>query len=106
MRVSDLDDDDIGRVLWIKGTLSANWLRICYEGTVSRPDGETIRNGGDPHFLIVRATPQPGLLHFRTPSGTTFTGLLARPDADVWLVEVDWAVSEDGQVVELGEHAA
>lgn len=105
MLVTDLTEDDIGRTLWVKGTMSANWVRVCFEGLTAKPV-ESVRNGGDPYFLILRATPQPGLLHFRTPSGDTFAGLLVRSTAEVWLVEVDWAITADGQIVEIGERAS
>lgn len=108
MNVSDLTDEDIGRTMWVKGTTNPNWMRVCFEGLTSRhlEKSEHERQGGSPYWMILMATPQPGLLHFKTPSGQTFTGLLVRSTAEVWPVEVDLAVSEHGEIVELGERTA
>lgn len=107
MRVSDLTDEDIGRSLWVKGSMSANWVRVCFEGLTTRAlSSDPERDGGHAYWTILMCTPTPGAMHFRTPSGRVFTGLLVRRDAEIWPVVIDYAVSSDGEIVELGEHAA
>lgn len=108
MRVSDLTDDDIGRTLWVKGSMSANWVRVCFEGLTTRSlaTDNADRDGGHAYWTILMCTPTPGIMHFRTPSGRVFTGLLVRRDAEIWPVEVDLAVAEDGTIIELGERTA
>jgi hypothetical protein len=109
MRVRDLTDDDIGRTLWVLGTLTRDWQRVTFEGLNRSPADAAVsaaENGGPPYWLIMKCTPAAGLMQFRTPGGQVFTGLLVRADAEIWPVEVDWGVTESGDIIELGERAA
>lgn len=111
MNAADLTDDDIGSFFWVKPALGGEWIRLCYEGLFAkRPEtlsaGPTAINGGDPYFVVLRCAPQPGVQSFRTPSGERITGVLVRSTAEVWPVRVHYAVTADGNIVELGEEAA
>lgn len=114
MQVQDLTDDDIGRIFWVKCTLDGSWQRICFEGLTRKPAESLSQgpaalaavNGGQSYWMILKATPAPGLMRFRTPAGEVLTGLLVRATADVVPVTIDWAVTADGRIVELGERAA
>jgi hypothetical protein len=45
-------------------------------------------------------------MFFKTPDGIVFSGIMLRSTAEVWPVDIVWAVSQDGEIVELGETAA
>lgn len=109
MLARDLTDDDIGRTFWVQAGPSS-WERIQFEGLTSRPDEATAAtNGGPVHWLILmcsKTRPAGQLMYFKTPSGAVFSGIMLRSNAEVWPVDITWAVSQDGEIVELGETAA
>lgn len=111
MIAADLTDEFIGRHLWVQTAGSTDWRRVLFEGSTARP-GSAERaaaaavNGGEPFYMIIRCAPGDGVMTFRTPSGGLFTGILVKSTADVWPVDVIYAVSEDGEILEVGERAA
>lgn len=109
MLARDLMDEDIGRTFWVQ-VGAAHWERIQFEGLTRRPDETSARrDGGSPYWLILmcsKTRPASQLMYFKTPDGIVFSGIMLRSNAEVWPVDIAWAVSQDGEIVELGETAA
>lgn len=107
MRASDLTDEDIGREFLVTMPVGGSERRrVCFEGFTRRP-AEMERADGSVYWLILKCSPSArSVLRFRTLSGEEFAGLLVRSNAQVWPLEVEWGVSEDGNIVELGVKAA
>jgi len=101
VRASDLTDDDIGREFLVTMPVGgAERRRLCFEGFTRRP-AEMERADGSAYWLIMRCSPTtPSALRFKTPAGVTFTGVLVRSSSLVWPLEVDYAVTESGEIVE------
>lgn len=106
MRASDLTDEDIGREFLVTMPVGGSERRrVTFEGFTRRPS-DVERPDGGPFWLILLCSPTSrGVLRFRTLSGEEFSGLLVRSNAQVWPLSVDWAVTEDGDIVELGVRA-
>jgi hypothetical protein len=100
VRASDLTEDDIGRSFLVPCTTGgSDRRRIVYEGTTHRP-------GGDAYWIILRSAPIRGVMWFRTPAGQVFSGVVCRSSAEVFPLEIDWAVTADGDIVETAVRAA
>jgi hypothetical protein len=107
VRARDLTDEDIGRSFIVPDSTNRGKKRICFEGVTRRPQDVLADSGGDtPYWMILVCSPIPGVLSFRTPSGKVFTGVLVRSNSQIWPLEVDWAVTADGEIVELAVRAA
>jgi hypothetical protein len=107
MRASDLSDEDIGREFLVQlPTGGSERRRVTFEGFTRRPD-EMERADGSAYWLILKCSPSSrSVLRFRTLTGEEFSGLLVRSNAQVWALDVEWAVTEDGIIVEIGVKAA
>jgi hypothetical protein len=109
MLARELTDEDIGRTFWVQ-LGDQRWERIQFEGLTRRPDeSASATNGGPAQWLILMCSKtRPGgqLMFFKTPDGIVFSGIMLRSTAEVWPVDIVWAVSQDGEIVELGETAA
>lgn len=105
MRAQDLTDEDIGRFFWVPIAIGdGSWQRICFEG-LPRSQEEIAANGGTGYWMILKCHPSvPGALTFRVRE-QVFTAVLVRSADDVWPVDVNYGVSRDGSIVELGERA-
>lgn len=101
MRASDLTDDDIGREFLVTmPTGGSERRRVTFEGFTRRPPQGTA--AAVPYWLILKTGPSArGAMQFRTLSGDVFAGLLVRSNSQVWPLEVEWAVSSEGEIVEL-----
>lgn len=107
MRASDLTDDDIGREFLVPmPTGGPDRRRVTFEGFTRRP-AEMERADGAVYWMILKCSPTSrGVLQFRTLTGEEFSGVLVRSNSPVWPLEVDYAVSEAGDIVEIGIRAA
>jgi hypothetical protein len=104
MLVRDLTDDDIGRVFWVP-VATGVWFRVHFLGFPRRIDPE---NGGWPAWIILIAAPtQPGqtLTRFRRLGHPDFYGVMVASAAEIHPVQIEWAVTSDGEIVEIGESA-
>lgn len=106
MRASDLTDEDIGREFLVTLPVGGNERRrLTFEGFTRRPL-DVARADGSAYWLILLCSPTVrGVLRFRTLSGEEFSGVLVRSNSQVWELDVEWAVSADGEIVELGVKA-
>src|SRR4051794_21134608 len=103
MRASDLTAEDIGRSFLVQGSDGRDRRRIVYEGTTHQP----VRvDESVPYWLILMSSPSPMLMWFRTPAGQVFSGVVVRSNSEVIPLEVDWAVTEDGEIVETAVRPA
>lgn len=104
MLASELTDEDIGRVFWVPVSAGI-WVRIRFLGF---PRRKPLANGGWPFILILVAAPtQPGqvLMRFRQGDGGLFQGVMVSSAAEIHPVEIDYAVTDDGEIIETGETA-
>lgn len=102
MLASELTDEDIGRAFWVPVSAGL-WVRIIFLGRSQR---SSFANGGWPFILILKAAPtQQGqtLMRFRQGDGGVFQGVMVASAAEVYPVEIDYAVTADGEIIELGE---
>ena len=109
MRVVDLTDEDIGRMMWLQVNSQGEWSRVCFEGFASTPTSaaKAAKSGGTPYWILVLCSPgTPGAMGFRLHNGQLVTGFIVRSSTDVWFVDVEWAVTKEGEIVELSEKAA
>lgn len=106
MRASDLTDEDIGREFLVSLPVGGSERRrVTFEGFTRRP-AEMERADGSVYWLILKTSPTSrGVLRFRTLSGEEFSGVLVRSNSQVWALDVEWAVTGDGEIVELGVKA-
>ncbi len=111
MLARELTPEDIGCHFWVETAAPAvhKWARICFEGftensaRVAALDEDTEQ----PYWLIVKCSPGSGnACQFRNGDGSIFTGVLVRARSDVWPVQVDWAVTREGAIVEVAERTA
>lgn len=110
MRASDLTEEHIGRSFLVPVTDGRERRRIVFEGVTKRPDAGILSGGGsaggDPHWLILLCSPTPGVMWFRTPAGKAFPGVIVRATAVIFPVEVDYAVTADGEIIETAVRTA
>ena len=101
MQVRDLTDEDIGRCFWLHVQTIGEWRRVVFEGFTKKP-------AADAHWVLVRVPPSvPGAIELRSmDSGELFRAVICKASEDVWPVQVDWAVTDGGEIVEIGERSA
>lgn len=98
MKASDLTEEDIGRSFLVPCTTGGrDRRRIVYEGRAERTRAEL---ASDPYWLILLCAPTPGVMWFRTPAGRVFSGVVCRSSAEIFPLEIDLAVSPDGEIIE------
>lgn len=107
MRARDLTDEDIGRSFLVEfPTAGLDRRRIVFEGFSRRPKGHEPPAVGI-FWMIMKVSPgTDGSLLFREASGQVFHGVLVRSSSQVWPLNIDYAVTETGEIVETACRAA